>query len=128
MLVDAERAGADALEELLGDEDDVAIAAITVAELSVGVELADPPRRERRQTFVDAVLDAVSIEAYEVDVAKAHGALLAHARRTGRPRGAHDLIIGATARARRREVVTSDHDGFADLPEVTLRTSARDKR
>jgi len=128
MLVDAERTGAQGLEELLGDEDDIAIAAITVAELSVGVELADPPRQERRQAFVDAILGAVSIEAYEVDVAKAHGALLAHARRTGRPRGAHDLIIAATARARRRSVVTSDHDGFADLPEVALCPSAGDGR
>ena len=38
-LVDAERAGDD-LDDLIADEDDVAVAAITIAELRVGVELA----------------------------------------------------------------------------------------
>ncbi len=121
MLVDAEREGARPLETLVGEEDDVAIAAISVAELGVGVELADGARRSRREAFVTAVLEAVSVEGYDLDVARAHGALLAHTRRAGRPRGAHDLIIAATARARGREVVSADPGGFAELPEVTLR-------
>ncbi len=120
MLVDAEREGIAALEALVGDEDDVAIAAISVAELAVGVELAGGKRRVKREAFVAAVLEAVSVEGYDLDVARAHGALLAHTRRAGRPRGAHDLIIAATARARGREVVSADLDGFADLPEVTI--------
>jgi tRNA(fMet)-specific endonuclease VapC len=124
VLVDAERVGASALDGLIGDEDDVAIAAITAAELEVGVELAGDARRQEREVFVAAVLDAVSIEGYDLDVARAHGALLAHARRSGRPRGAHDLIIAATARAREREVVSGDQEGFGDLPEVAVRTVA----
>ncbi len=40
VLVDAERHGPMVLDHLMEDEDDVAIAAISVAELSVGVELA----------------------------------------------------------------------------------------
>jgi tRNA(fMet)-specific endonuclease VapC len=121
VLVDAEREGAEALERLVGDEDDVAIAAISAAELTVGVELADEKRRPAREAFVAAVLEAVSIEAYDLAVAQAHSALLVHARRSGRPRGAHDLIVAATARARKREVVSADLDGFAGLPEVMLR-------
>jgi tRNA(fMet)-specific endonuclease VapC len=120
-LVDAEREGGAVLDRLVGDEDDVAIAAITVAELAVGVELADEKRRAKRAAFVAAVLGAVSVEAYDVEVAQAHGALLAHTRRSGQPRGAHDLIIAATARARDREVVSADMGGFADLPEVSVR-------
>jgi len=99
----------------------VAIASISVAELAVGVELADGKRKAGREEFVDAVLEAFIVESYDVDVAHAHGALLAHSRRIGRPRGGHDLIIAATARARRREVVSADRDGFADLPDVKLR-------
>ncbi len=38
-LIDAERDTAD-LDDLIGDDDDVAIAAITLAELTVGVQLA----------------------------------------------------------------------------------------
>lgn len=121
MLIDAEREGVAALEALVGDADDVAIAAITVAELRVGVELADAGRQAGRAAFFEALLGAVSVEDYDVDVARAHGALLAHTRRAGRPRGAHDLIVAATARARRREVVSADAEGFAELPEVVLR-------
>lgn len=121
VLVDAEREGAEALDRLIGDEDDVVIAAISVAELLVGVELADGKRRAERETFVAAVLEAVAVEGYDLDVARAHGALLAHTRRAGQPRGAHDLIIAATARAREREVVSTDLDGFVELPDVALR-------
>jgi tRNA(fMet)-specific endonuclease VapC len=118
-LVDAERGGG-SLEAVIDDGDDVAIAAITVAELRVGVQMAKGRRREKRERFVAAVLDSASIEVYDLDVAEAHAALLAHVRRTGRPRGAHDLIIAATARAQARRVVTLDQSGFADLPGVSL--------
>jgi tRNA(fMet)-specific endonuclease VapC len=54
-------------------------------------------------------------------VARTHAGLLAHARRSGRPRGAHDLLIAATAVARGRTVVSADPAGLADLPDVALR-------
>jgi len=119
VLVDAERGG-DSLDQAIGDGDDVAIAAITVAELRVGVQMAKGRRREKRERFVAAILDAVSIEVYDLNVAEAHAALLAHVRRAGTPRGAHDLIIAATARAQAREVVSLDQRGFAELPGVSL--------
>jgi tRNA(fMet)-specific endonuclease VapC len=118
-LVDAER-GCDSLADVIDDGDDVAVAAITVAELKVGVQLARGGRRDTRERFVAAVLDAVPVEPYELDVAEAHAALLAHVRRTGTPRGAHDLIIAATARARERQVVTADQAGFVELPGVSI--------
>jgi predicted nucleic acid-binding protein len=91
-----------------------------VAELRVGIQLARGGRRGKRARFVAAILDAVAVEAYDPDVADAHAALLTHVRRTGTPRGAHDLIIAATARARRRQVVTLDRRAFANLPQVTV--------
>jgi tRNA(fMet)-specific endonuclease VapC len=118
-LVDAERGG-DSLEEVIDDGDDVAVAAITVAELRVGIQLATGRRREKREYFVEAVLDAVSIEPYDLNVAEAHADLLAHVRRAGTPRGAHDLIIAATARAQDRNVVSSDMGAFAELPGVSI--------
>ena len=105
---------------MIDDSDDVAVAAITVAELKVGVQLAKGRRRDKRERFVAAVLDAVSIDPYDLEVAEAHAALLAHVRRAGTPRGAHDLIIAATARARERQVVSSDQTGFVELPEVSI--------
>lgn len=123
VLVAAER-GADSSLDLIGDEEDIAIAAITAAELLVGVELADVKRRKKRERFVTEILETVSIEPYDLTIARAHAALLAHTRRAGRPRGAHDLQIAATARATERTVVTADREGFADLPGVQVREHA----
>ncbi|MHB8467437.1 MAG: PIN domain-containing protein [Acidimicrobiales bacterium] len=119
-LIDADRAGTD-LDAVIDDRDDVAIAAITVAELLVGVELSSGRSRHARQAFVEDVLTVVPILDYDRVVAEAHAVLLAAVRRQGRPRGAHDLIIAATARATRREVITADSAGFIDLPGVVVR-------
>jgi tRNA(fMet)-specific endonuclease VapC len=121
VFIDAERRGRQ-LNRLIADEDDVAIAAVTAAELLVGVELADDARRATRSAFVRSVLETVPIEDYDVQVARVHATLLAHVRRTGKPRGAPDLIIAATAAARDRIVVSSDTTAFADLPGVPVRS------
>ena len=118
-LIEAERGEGDLLESL-NDIDDVAISAITVAELRVGIGLTKGRRRANRELFVASVLDAISIESYDLEVAEAHAQLMVHVRRAGTPRGAHDLIIAATALARDREVVTLDRRGFADLPGVVV--------
>ena len=120
VLIQAERRAV-ALDQLIEVDDDVAIAAITAAELLVGVELADDRRRPVRQAFVTDLLSAVTIEPYDLSVAHEHAVLLAHVRRTGRPRGAHDLLIAATARASSRAVVTAEADGFRDLPGLDIR-------
>jgi tRNA(fMet)-specific endonuclease VapC len=119
VLVTAER-GAVHLGAVLDDSDDVAIAAITAAELLVGVEPADASRRPAREAYVGDLLATIPVEEYDLDVARAHARLLAHVRRTGKPRGAHDLIIAATAAATGRMVVTSDAAGFDQLPDVTV--------
>jgi tRNA(fMet)-specific endonuclease VapC len=120
VLIAAERSTA-ALEDVIHDQDDVAMAAITAAELLVGVHLADRHRTSARRTFVDELLSSVPVEAYDLDTARVHAELLVHARKQGRTRGAHDLLIAATARARARAVVTADAAGFEDLPGVELR-------
>ncbi|MER7820269.1 PIN domain-containing protein [Streptomyces sp. NPDC096153] len=110
------------LDDALADDDDPAIAAITAAELLQGVELADDTNRLARQTFVDTVLATIPVEEYTVDVARAHARLLAHVRKVGQPRGAHDLIIAATALTTARTVVTHDKRArFDDLPGVRVR-------
>ena len=121
VLIGAERS-ARHLNRIISDDDDVAIAAVTAAELVVGIRLADEPHRARRAAFVQSVLGTIPIEPYDLRVAEAHAELLAHVRKAGRPRGAHDLIIAATASARERVVVCSDADAFADLPGVTARS------
>jgi len=99
---------ADQPDETLHDDDDVAIAAVTAAELLVGIELADRQHHDERQAFVEGVPERIQGIAYDVTVARHRATLLAHVRRTGRPRGAHDLQIAATARASNRTVITTD--------------------
>jgi len=49
-----------------------------------------------------------------------HARLLAHVRRSGSPRGAHDLIIAAHAAETARLVLTRDSKArFSDLPGIT---------
>ena len=99
-----------------------------MAELQVGVELADAAHRPGRQALVDSIIATIPVEDYDLDVARAHGELLAHASRSGRRLGAHDLVIAATARARGRIVVTADQGGFDDLPGVAVRPVPRSTR
>jgi tRNA(fMet)-specific endonuclease VapC len=105
--------------DLLPDDADVAISAITASELLVGVELADDEHRERRSELVEGVIERVEIIAFDLEVARHHAALLAHARRQGRQRGAHDLQIAATARATGRTLLTTDASAFEGLPGIT---------
>jgi tRNA(fMet)-specific endonuclease VapC len=121
VLIEAERVGA-ALDRLIGDEDDVVMAAVTAAELLV--ELEDGRRRRARERYVTDVLATIPTEPYDLDVARVHARLLAHTRKAGRPRGAHDLIIAATALTRGRTIVTADAPGFEDLPGIAVRSPA----
>lgn len=120
ILIGAERSRKN-LDRVLGDDDDVAIAAITAAELLVGIELASDQHRSHRTAFVTSVLETIPVEDYDVQVARAHAGLLAHVQRTGQSRGAHDLIIAATAATRGRMVVSTDSRAFVDLPGVDVR-------
>lgn len=118
VLIAAERARSDWVDVLDAD-DDVAIAAVTVAELRTGVELASGKRGKVREDLLEQVLATVPVEEYDVAVAQIHGRLLAVVHREGKQRGAHDLIIAATAVATRRAILTIDRSArFGDLPGV----------
>jgi tRNA(fMet)-specific endonuclease VapC len=109
------------LDGIVSDDDDVVIAAITAAELLVAVHTAGDAHRESRTAFVDEVLVTIPVEDYDLAVARAHAELLSHVRRSGRPRGAHDLVIAATAKATNRTLVSADADAFNDLPGILHR-------
>lgn len=125
VLIAAER-GRAPVDAVIEDADDVAIAAITVAELLVGVEMADTARRPGRQAFVDEVLALIPVEEYTTDVACVHARLLAHVRREGKKRRTYDLLIAATAAATARTVITMDASAaFDDLPGVRAQVVPR---
>ncbi|WP_147915738.1 PIN domain-containing protein [Ruania zhangjianzhongii] len=107
----------------LADTDDVALPALAVAEYLAGTLLdADRARSVAQRAFLDEVLQVLPVHDYDQDVVTHHATLLAHVQQTGRKRGAHDLIIAATACATNRIVVTTDERAqFAELPGVSAR-------
>jgi tRNA(fMet)-specific endonuclease VapC len=119
-LVDAERTGDD-LDDVI-DDDDVAIAAVTIAELRVGALLANRRRKAARSAYVEDIIATIPVLDYDVEVAEAHAELLGEVRSQDKPRGAHDLIIAATAKVFDRTVVSADRSAFADLPGVEVRS------
>lgn len=103
------------------DQDELAIAAVSVAEYRVGIELADTPERaaDRARALV-AITSVVDVLDYTEATAACHARLIAHARQAGKPRGAHDLIIAAHAMQGDRTIVTFDANArFGDLPGVS---------
>ena len=108
------------LDRTLLDDDELAIAAVTVAEYRVGIELADTVARAAdRARALAAIVSAVDVLDYTDATAAHHARLIAHARRSGTPRGAHDLIIAAHAAETGRIILSRDAKArFGDLPNV----------
>ncbi len=107
------------------DNDELAVAAVSIAEYRVGIELADTPERAAdRARALAAIVSAVDVLDYTEATAAHHARLVAHARQARTPRGAHDLIIAAHALQTDRTILTLDAKArFGDLPGVST-TSA----
>lgn len=85
------------LEEQLGPDEDVGIAAITASELLHGVHRASPENLIRREAFVEAVLAAFPPMAFDLLTARAHARIWAELATAGIDVGVHDRIVAATA-------------------------------
>jgi tRNA(fMet)-specific endonuclease VapC len=103
------------------DDDELAIAALSVAEYRVGIELADTAARAAdRARALAAITSAVDVLEYTEATAACHAKLIAHVRRSGVPRSAHDLIIAAHALQTERIVLSFDAKArFGGLPGVS---------
>ena len=85
------------LEEQLGADEEVGIAAITASELLHGVHRASPEHRTRREAFVEAVLAAFPPLPFGLLTARAHASIWAGLVAAGQEVEAHDRIVAATA-------------------------------
>ena len=103
------------------DDDELAIAAVSVAEYRVGIEMADTAERAAGRARALAIItSAVEVLDYTQATATHHGRLLAHVRRSGTPRAAHDLIIAAHGAETGRIILTHDAKArFSELPGVS---------
>jgi tRNA(fMet)-specific endonuclease VapC len=85
------------LEEQLGPDEEVGIAAITASELLHGVHRATAERRARREAFVETVLTAFPPLPFDLLTARAHARIWAELSTAGQDVGAHDRLVAATA-------------------------------
>jgi predicted nucleic acid-binding protein len=107
------------------DDDEMAVASISIAEYRTGIELADTPERAaERARALATITSVIDVLDYTAATAAHHARLLAHVRKSGNPRGAHDLIIAAHAAETGRLVLTGDGKArFGDLPGITAITA-----
>jgi tRNA(fMet)-specific endonuclease VapC len=108
------------LEEQLGPDEEVAIAAITASELLHGVHRASTEYRARREAFVEAVLAAFPPLPYGWLAARAHARLWAELAATGQDVGAHDRLIAATAIATGWRVGTANTRHFVHIDGLEI--------
>jgi predicted nucleic acid-binding protein len=128
-LIAAERGELD-LERLLresrasfhGDDDEVAIAAVTASELLHGVHrLKGGLKQARAERFVEELLDRLPVMPFDLAAARVHARLGAELAAKGAAIGAHDLLIAATAVSIDFDVATRDLRSFPKIAGLTLR-------
>jgi predicted nucleic acid-binding protein len=109
------------LERLLTDHSPAAIAAVTAAELLIGVERADTPeRRARREAFVESIFARMPIIPFDVAQARLFAAQFAKLAGRGEPIGDRDLQIAATALALDYELATLNTREFQRVAGLRL--------
>ena len=104
--------------------DQSVICAITLAELSVGPQIAtDPAESAARQAHLQQAENDFDAIAFDAAAARAFGAVAAALRSSGRKRAAraYDALIAATAIAHGLPLYTCNPDDFRDIPALDVR-------
>jgi tRNA(fMet)-specific endonuclease VapC len=108
------------LEAQLGESEDVGIAAITASELLHGVHRATEEHRGRRETFVESILAAFPVIAFDLLVARVHARLWAGLISSGGEVGAHDRLVAATALSAGWRIGTANIRPFNRIPGLDV--------
>lgn len=120
MLIAFERRRFD-LERLLSDSSPPALAAVTAAELLIGVERADTPeRRTRRESFVQNIFARVPIIPFDLAQARLFAVHFAELAGRGEMIGDRDLQIAVTALSLDYELATLNVREFQRVAGLTL--------
>ncbi|MEL6546746.1 MAG: PIN domain-containing protein, partial [Myxococcota bacterium] len=75
-------------------------------------------RTARRSAFVEGILSRLTVLEFDLRVARAHAHLWASRAAKGKPVGAHDLQIAATALAHKLVVAAHDARSFPTISEI----------
>ena len=124
IFIEAERRQLDlpAIVELAPSGEPLAVAAVTVSELLVGVRLALPAARQvEREAFVERITEEFPILSFDLDVARVYAEVWASLRLAGNVIPPHDLMIGATALTNGFDVLTHNVRDFSRIPGLRVR-------
>jgi tRNA(fMet)-specific endonuclease VapC len=109
------------LERLLTDHSPPAIAAVTAAELLIGVERADTPeRRARRDSFVQNIFARIPIIPFDLAQARLFAVQFARLAGRGEMIGDRDLQIAVTALSLDDELATLNIGEFQRVAGLKL--------
>jgi tRNA(fMet)-specific endonuclease VapC len=108
------------LEEQVGPDEEVGIAAITASELLHGVHRASREHRARREAFVETVLTAFPPLPFGLLAARAHARIRAELATAGQDVGAHDRLVAATAVSAGWRVGTANARHFDHIPGLDI--------
>ena len=105
--------------EPVTDLDETMISVITVAELTLGVLLADETQRSIRLATLSAVESTFDPLPVDADVARTFARLVADLRARGRRAPILDVMIAATAIVEHVPIVTQDRD-YGAMPDLSV--------
>lgn len=94
------------------------LAAITIAELTFGIERSDRPDEEKR--LVHSVLEDRPVHAADATVMRTTGRIRGRLLNEGSPIGVADAIVAATARIEDEPVLTRNGDHFDRVDGVEV--------
>ena len=101
-------------------DEEIQIAAITIAELWHGVERASSAYRVERQDYIRKMLSLVKILPYTETTALEHARIWAALESSGKMIGSYDLIVAATALERGSAVATFNKRHFSQVRELKV--------
>ena len=124
MFIDAENGRLDLNSlDVLSDDGDAYIAAITISELLTGVHLAKTANiRIQRSAFVEGIIAKIPVLEFNEKVARCYGGLYAHFLKPRAKSNAnvHDLQIAATCIAHGFAVLTNNVSDFKKVPGLNI--------
>jgi predicted nucleic acid-binding protein len=121
VIIQAERKALDFEAWLRSHPDEeIKLAAITVAELWRSVERASGIHRARRHKFLQSVLTVFEVVPYTEKAAVKHARLWADVEAASQRMSPHDLMLAATAKESGAAIVTFNTKRFAAVPGLTV--------
>ena len=115
VIIKGERGNFDFKGWLATQNEELEVAAITVAELWHGVERATLPHRARREKYIRTFLNGVSIRPYTQATAFEHARIWAVSEYSGKTVAPYDLIVAATALEHRSTLATFNQRHFENI-------------